>query len=256
MPPSVCPERLQKLIDRLNRESSPEAREETRVLRLILQAIRDKRQNNKGPETYVVNLPSKITINLTNYESDIRSELAEALADIEPPERIERVRECVVGLPVRKGGTGTQCNRLFWAGRAKTLACDKHVDLWRQREYRRREKISKTKAATKRRKELATNTFDQMNRTEQSVIRAIMLQRARQFSTIDQESWMDFYHDDLLPRSTWIVRNVTHSMFKNGFLTYYESADKKDRRGFSPFDRYYPTPKLDELWEEMTARAL
>src|SRR5689334_23823408 len=103
MPPTPCPERLRKLIARLNKESNPEARDEARVLRLILSAIQNKRQNNKGPDTYVVNLPSTIKLNLTDYSSDIRNELADALADIDPPGLIERIRECVV------------CKCLLWA---------------------------------------------------------------------------------------------------------------------------------------------
>lgn len=254
MPPSPCPERLRKLIARLNKESSPEVREELRILRLILEAIREKRQNNKGPDDYVVNLPSTITINLTDYSFRIRSELASALADIDPPERIERVRECVVWLPVRKGGTATQCNRLFWAGRANILACDKHVDLWRRREHRRREKIRKTKAETKRLKEVATNTLDGMTTTAQSVIRAVMGAERRLFWEIDGECWYEFYNDDRVPRSSEIIRNVTHRLHKDGYLEYHESADRRDRRGFSKSDRYYPTQKLIDLWNDKHAR--
>jgi hypothetical protein len=240
MPPTPCPERLGKLIARVNRQSS----DESHVLRQILTAIQNKRQNNKGPDTYVVNLPSTITINLTNYESHIRNELADALADIDPPDLIERIRECPV----------EHCNTLFWAGREDKVACDRHVDLWRKRKNRRETKERKTAAATKRRKQEAANTFDQMNRTAQSIIRAVMLAGARKFSTIDGYSWHDFYDDDLLPRSTWVVRNVTHSLYKDGYLTYHESAERRDRRGFSNDDRYYPTPKLTELWNDKTAR--
>lgn len=237
MPPTPCPERLRRLIDRLNKESGDEAR----VLRLILAAIQNKRQNNKGPDTYVVNLPSTITIDLTDYSFHIRNELADALADIDPPELIERIRECVV------------CKCLLWAGRADKVACDKHVDRWRKREHRRDIKQRKAVAATKRRKQKATETFDQMNRTAQSIIRAIM-SGARKFTSIDGYSWHDFYDDDLLPRSTLVVRRVTHKLYKDGFLTYHESADRRDRYGFSPNDYYYPTPKLTELWNDKTLR--
>lgn len=167
MPPTPCPERLRKLIARLNKESNPEARDEARVLRLILSAIQNKRQNDKGPDTYVVNLPSTIKLNLTDYTSDIRNELADALADIDPPSLVERIRECVV------------CKCLLWAGRADKVACDKHVGLWRKRQNRRDLKQRKTVAATKGRKQKATETFDQMNRTAQAVIRVIMLRSAR-----------------------------------------------------------------------------
>src|SRR5688572_13601495 len=115
MPPTPCPERLRKLIERLNRESGDEAR----VLRLILSEV-EKRRQGKGQETYVVNLQSKITISLTDYSFHIRNDLADALADIDPPELIERIRYCPV------------CNCLFWAGKANKKACDKHGDRVRQ----------------------------------------------------------------------------------------------------------------------------
>jgi hypothetical protein len=240
MPPTPCPERLRKLIDRVNKEAGDEAH----VLRKILSEIQKKRQNSKGQDTYVATLPSKITINLIDFSSDIRNELASALADIDPPDLIDRIRECPV----------SHCGDLFWAGRAGKKACDKHVDLWRKRENRKDIKQRKSAAATKRRKQDATNTFDEMNRTAQSVIRAIMVSAARQFSTIDNESWHDFYNDDLLPRSTLIVRRVTHRLYKDGYLDFHESADRRNRYGFSPNDRYYPTQKLIDLWNDKTAR--
>jgi hypothetical protein len=241
MPPTPCPERLGKLIARVNRQSS----DESHVLRQILTAIQNKRQNNKGPDTYVVNLPSTITINLTNYESHIRNELADALADIDPPDLIERIRECPV----------EHCNSLFWAGRDDKVACDTHVARWRQKEYRRNKKIRDATTATKRRKAQAINTFDGMSRTAQAVIRAIIgAERPRSFGRIDSESADDLRDtDDVIP-STWVVRNVTHSLYKDGYLDFYESADRRDRRGFSPNDRYYPTQKLIDLWNDKTAR--
>lgn len=236
MPPAPCSEPLRKLLDRVNRESGDEAH----VLRKILSAIQSKRLNNRGPETYAVALPSIITIDLTDYSFSIRNELASALADIDPPERIDRIRECVVA----------NCNRLFWAGRADKVACDKHVVRWRKRQNRIDLKQRKDTAATKRKKQEATKTLDQMNRTAMSVMRAIMVSGARKFSTIDFQSWHDFYNDDLLPRSTLVVRRVTHKLHKDGFLTYHESADRRDRYGFSPNDYYYPTQKLIDLWND------
>lgn len=234
MPPTRCPERLRKLIDRLNRESGDEAH----VLRKILSAIQNKRQNNKGPEAYVVNLDSKITISLTDYSFHIRNDLADALADIDPPELIERIRYCPV------------CNCLFWAGTSRKKACDKHGDRVRKANNRREINQRKKAAATKSKKQEATKTLDQMNRTALSVIRAVMVSKARKFSTIDVESWHDFYNDDLLPRSTLVVRRVTHRLHKDGYLDFYESADRRNRYGFSPNDRYSPTQKLIDLWND------
>ena len=38
--------------------------------------------------------------------------------------------------------------------------------------------------------------------------------------------------------------------YKDGYLDYHESADSRDRRGFSRYDRYTPTQKLIDLWNE------
>lgn len=233
MPPTPCPERLRKLIERLNKESGDEAR----VLRLILSEV-EKRRQGKGQDTYVVNLPSTITLSLTDYSFHIRNDLADALADIDPPELIQRIRYCPV------------CNDLFWAGTSRKKACDKHGDRVRKANNRRDINQRKKAAATKSKKQEATKTLAGMNRTAQSVIRAVMVAKARKFGTIDVESWHDFYDDDLLPRSTLVVRRVTHKLHKDGYLDYFESAERRDKYGFSTEDRYYPTQKLINLWNE------
>ena len=227
---------MRKLIDRLNRESSDEAH----VLRKILSAIQNKRQNNKGPETYVVNLDSKITISLTDYSFHIRNDLATALAEIDPPELIERIRECPVA----------HCGHLFWAGRKDKKACDKHGDRVRKATNRRDTKERKRAAATKRRQREATKIFNEMNRTAQSVIRAIMVSGAETFGSIDVVSWHEFFNDGRVPRSTRVVRLTTHKLFKDGYLEFHESAERRNRFGFSADDRYYPTQKLIDLWND------
>src|SRR5205085_8858866 len=83
-----------------------------------------------------------------------------------------------------------------------------------------------------------------------SVIRAIMVSGARKFSTIDGTSWHEFFDDGRVPRSTRIVRLTTHKLFKDGYLEYYESAERRDRYGFSNDDRYYPTKKIKDLWAD------
>jgi hypothetical protein len=198
----------------------------------------EKRRQGKGQETYVVNLRSKITISLTDYSFHIRNDLADALADIDPPELIERIRYCPV------------CNCLFWAGTSRKKACDKHGDRVRKANNRRDINQRKKAAATKSKKEEATKTLDQMNRTALSVIRVVMVSKARKFNTIDAESWHDFYNDGLLPRSTLVVRRVTHKLHKDGYLTYHESAERRNRYGFSNDDYYYPTQKLIDLWND------
>src|SRR5687767_15348250 len=67
-------------------------------------------------------------------------------------------------------------------------------------------------------------------------------------------SWHDFDDDDLLPRSTLVVRRVTHKLYKDGYLEYHESAERRDRRGFSSFDRYTPT-RSEEHTSELQSLA-
>jgi hypothetical protein len=235
MPPTHCPERLRKLIERLNRQGGDEAR----VFKEILHTIQKLRQNKTGQETYAVKLQSTITINLVDYTSHIRNDLADALGDIDPPELIERIRECPVA----------HCGHLFWAGREDKKACDKHGDRVRKTNNRQDINQRKSAAAAKSRKQDAAKTLDQMNRTALSVIRAIMESGAREFGVIDATSWHEFFDDGRVPRSTLIVRRTTHKLFKDGYLEFHESAERRDRYGFSKWDRYYPTQKLIDLWK-------
>jgi hypothetical protein len=208
------------------------------VFREVLRAIHGYRQNKKGQDTYVANLPSTITISLADYSSHIRNDLASALADIDPPDLIERIRECPV----------LHCQRLFWAGRDDKKACDKHVGLWRKRENRKEIKKRESAADAKRRNADATKTLEGMTRTARSVIRAIMDKSASDFYAIDGESWHEFFDDGRVPRSKRVIRLVTHKLYKDGYLEYHESAERRDRYGFSDNDRYYPTQKLIDLW--------
>lgn len=227
---------MRKLIDRLNKQGGDEAH----VFREILRTIQKRRQNKTDQETYAVKLQSTITINLIDYTSHIRNDLAEALEEIDPPELIERIHECPVA----------HCGHLFWAGTSRKKACNKHGDRVRKANNRRDINQRKKAAAAKSKKEEATKTFDGMNRTQQSVIRAIMVSGAREFGEIDGTSWHEFFDDGRVPRSTLVVRRVTHKLHKDGFLTYHESADRRNRYGFSPNDYYYPTQKLIDLWND------
>jgi hypothetical protein len=163
MPVTPCPARLQRYIKRLNQESGVEAQE----LKAFLQAVRNKQ------DPYIVKRPSTITIDLTNFTVHIRHPLSDALSAIDPPELAERILECPV------------CHDLYWAGREDKPACDKHVNQWRQREYRKEKKKREGAAAAKRRRDKATETLLAMNTTAQSVIRAIMDKGARDFHEID-----------------------------------------------------------------------
>lgn len=217
------------MIERVNREGGDEAH----VLRKILSEIQKRRQG-KGQETYVVKLQSTITINLTNYTSHIRNELADALADIEPPDLIERIKEC----------PEPHCLSFFWAGRDDKKACDKHVGRLRKRNNRREIKKRENTAAVELRKAEAEKTLAAMSMTAQSVIRVIMARKVRSFGRIDVESSHELYDSGEVIRSTKIVRQVTHKLMKDGYLEYRESADHPRE------DRYIPTQKLIDLWND------
>lgn len=234
VPLASCPERLRKHIKRLNQESGVAAQH----LRLILQATQNARQNSKAPDPYVVKLQSTVTVDLADFSFHIRNDLTDALSAIDPPELIERIRECPV------------CHDLYWAGRKDKAACDKHVDRWRKRENRRAITKREIAAATEQRKQEARKTLAAMKTTARSVIRAIMVSDACSFGSIDVACWHQFYDDGRVPRSTCVVRNVTHRLYKDGYLNYAESAERRDRRGFSIEDRYTPTPKLIDLWSD------
>lgn len=234
VPLAPCPERLRRYIKRLNQESGVHAQH----LRLILRAIQNNRQNNKNPEPYVVTLPSTVTIDLKDFSYRIRNDLTDVLRAIDPPELIERIRECPV------------CHDLYWAGREDKKTCDKHGERWRKRQNRQDIERREIAAAAEQRKQEARETLAAMTTTARSVIRAIMVKDAREFWEIHSACWDQFYYDDRIPRSGWIYRNATHRLFKDGYLNYAESAERRDKRGFSKEDRYTATRKLIELWND------
>lgn len=234
MPPVLCPERLRKFIERVNREGGDEAH----VFREILRTIQRRRQNKTGQETYVAKLHSTITVNLTDYSSHIRNELADALAEIDPPNLIERIRECPVA----------HCGHLFWAGRDDKKACNNHGGRVRKANNRRDIKQRKSVAAAKRRTEAARTTLGEMSPTAVLVIRAMMTkERSRLFWEIDW--WAAYFCRDLgeTIRSTRVVRLTINKLVKDGYLEYSESANPEE-------DRYDPTQKLMDLWNDSRLR--
>ena len=246
MPPKACPLYMRRLIDRLNQlpPSDPNP------LKQLMKALQVRGQG-KGTDTVTVKALSEVTINLVNSRVNVRSELELGLQEIDLSDLLNLIGEC----------PEPTCGRLFWRGRADKPACDKHIGLLRQRRNRRDKKAREAEARrvtteaeregiAKRKKREATQTFDAMNRTAQAVIRAVMVSKVHKFTLIDGAAWHDFYDDDLLPRSTLVVRRVTHKLHKDGFLDYFESAERRDKNGFSPDDRYYPTQKLIDLWND------
>lgn len=242
MPPKACPPYMRRLLKRLN-ELQPS---EPNPLKQLLKAIQENRQG-KGGDTVTVKSPSEVTVNLVNLRVTVRSDLELALQDVDNdlPNLVNLIREC----------PESTCGQLFWAGRSDKKACDKHIGVLRKRRNRRdiknREKQKKAdaKADAKRveaesRRQKATKTFNEMTPTARSVIHVIMAKKARSFGTIDVESSHRLWDIGDRSRSTKVVRNVTHSLYKDGYLEWYESADHQRE------DRYYPTQKLRDLWTE------
>jgi hypothetical protein len=232
MPPTRCPARLRRLIAQANEKSNVQSH----PLRLILRALHAWRQN-KGPETLPLELPSQVTINLTDYSVTVRNELDLALKEVYPPSKIDLIRVCRI------------CNDLFWAGRADKVVCDKHVELWRKRENRRKEKKRETEAkqvqASKQKQEEAKKTLSEMSRTAISVIRAVMRSPyPRLFEYIDHLSSAELRNSDELVRSTKVVRQTMNKLVRDGYLEYSESAERRN-------DRYDPTQKLRDLWADL-----
>ncbi len=129
MPPKLCPPRLRRLIAEANEKPI----DTTHPLRLILRALKDKSQN-KGPDTLPLPSMSLVTINLTDYSVTVRNELALALKEIYPPNRINLIREC------------RKCSLLFWAGRVDKVVCDKHTEQWRKSKQRIKQKAEQAQA--------------------------------------------------------------------------------------------------------------
>lgn len=227
MPPTPCPARLKRLIARANESDKPHA------LRLILRALRDKQQN-KGPDTFAVESPSRVTIDLTNYSTTVRTELADALAEIDPPDKIHLIRECRI------------CALVFWAGRDDKQACDKHAEQWRKSEQRRRkreEQAQEEKEAAERkiRKELRG-----MSRTTVALLNAIVFANQRVFYKIDYEAWVELDENPSVLRAPnrRIVRRTLTMLVDRGYLRHEPQDDPLE-------DYYLPQRKLLNHWAEI-----
>jgi hypothetical protein len=229
MPPKLCPPRLKKLIRRVNAGSTDEAH----ALRQILRAFHD-RQQNKGSETFAVKSQSEITINLTNCKVSVRDELALALAEINSPSMVGRIRECA----------HPECSHLFWAGKAGKEACDRHAEQWRKRRQRRNEKKKRAEINLEREEAQLRKTINGLSRTAVAVIRVIMADRRRLFESID--GWaLSYLRGSVIKVPTrYIVRQSLTKLVKDGYLTYRPDVNPEE-------DQYEPTEKLRTLWSTM-----
>jgi hypothetical protein len=227
MPPTPCPRRLQKLIDRVNKQSTSESH----ALRQILRAVQDRRKN-KGPDTYAVNLDSTVTINLIDYSFSVRNELALALSEIDPPDKIDLIRECRV------------CNDLFWAGRDDKVVCDRHAEQWRKKNQRDRQKKDQARAKKEVEESKITKELEGMSRTAVALLNAIVFAKQRVFYKIDYEAWVELDENPLVRRvpNRRIVRQTLTMLVNRGYLTHEPQDDPLD-------DYYLPRKKLLDRWK-------
>lgn len=230
MPPKRCPVRLQRLIDRANESSKPHA------LTLILRAIQDRRQN-KGPETVVVESMSQVTVNLTDYSVTVRNELDLALAEIDPPDKIDLIRECRV------------CGHLFWAGRVDKVVCNKHAEQWRKSKQRSKKKADEAKAEKEATERKIKKELEGMSNTAVAVLNAIVFAGERVFYKIDFKAWEELDENPSVRRvpNRRIVRRTLTMLVDRGYLTHEEQGDPLD-------DYYLPRKKLLDYWDEVRDR--
>jgi hypothetical protein len=222
MPPKSCPKRLERLI-----ATDPA------VLRPILRALQDRRQK-KGPETFAVESPSRVTINLDNYSVTVRSELALALAEIDSPDIVELIRECAV------------CQVIFWAGRIDKHACDKHVGQRRKGKQRQKEKVEQTKtgeqAAELKHAHLKEEAVKRLSPTAVALLNSIVIHGNRIFWKIDNQAYEELKQiPGFRVPQRYIIRRTLTMLVDRGYLRHDERAESHE-------DRYEPRQKLIDLW--------
>lgn len=103
----------------------------------------------------------------SGFPVTVCNELALALAEIDPPERVDLLLEC------------PECSRVFWAGRDDKKACDKHAGTIRKRKQRRNEKAEQIKAgkqaAEHKRVPLKEETVKRFSRRAVALLDAIVI---------------------------------------------------------------------------------
>jgi hypothetical protein len=222
MPPTRCPRRLQRLIDRANKQSTSESD----ALREILRAVQRKRQN-KGPDTHAVDLVSTVTINLIDYRITTRNELASALKEIDPPDKIHLIRECQV------------CSHLFWAGRVDKVVCDKHAESWRKNKQRGSQRADQARATKEAAERKIKDELKGMSRTAVALLNAIVIGRQYIFHAIDNEAYIYLKQSPLVRRvpNDRIVRRTLKMLVDREYLSHEPRGNPKE-------DRYFASKKL------------
>lgn len=231
MPLKACPHHVRRLINRLNEQQSGQPN----PLKQILKAVRDKEQG-KSPDTVPVKTLSEITINLIDFRIRVRTELELALLEIDLPNIVDLIRECPV----------ESCGRLFWAGRNDKVACDDHVELWRRRKNRQKEKeerLNDGKQATEHKHaQLKEEAVKRLSRTAVALLNSIVIHGNRIFWMIDNQAYDELKQ---IPRfrvpQRYVIRRTLTMLVDRGYLRYLERAERHE-------DRYEPRQKLIDLW--------
>jgi len=204
------------------------------MLRSILRALRH-RQLNIGADTFAVESPSSVTINLVDYTVTVRSELAIALREIEPSS-LDLIRDCL------------KCRRLFWAGRIDKKVCDKDAGNWRKAKQRRRQRAegrqAEQDAAERQHAQVKAEAAKRLSRTAVAVLNAIVIEGKRIFLEIDVAAWRELKANPLVqrPPNPHIVRRTLTMLVRRGYLRHIERAGQPRK------DRYEPRQKLINLW--------
>jgi hypothetical protein len=229
MPPKPCPPRLRRFINHVNEQPlNP-----PHVLRQILHAIQDRKQN-KGPDTLPVESLSIVTVNLTNYSIEVRNDLANALKEIDPPTRIDLIRECSV------------CSLLFWAGRDDKKACDKHAGYLRKKRQRQTKKEQTDKQKLERKDAQRKKPLKALSHTAVAVLNSIVIHGNRLYHDIDDAAALELKQNPAVQRvaNRRIVRQVLTMLVDREYLTH--SLGKN-----ANYDIYEPAQQLAKDWTEL-----
>jgi hypothetical protein len=202
-------------------------------LRQILRALQERREN-KGADTVALSSMSRVTINLTDYSINVHSELASALKEINPPDKIHLIRECQT------------CPRLFWAGRVDKVACDKHAGKLRKSKQRKKEKEDRAKAEKEASDRKIRNQLKRMSRTAVALLNAIVFKGERVYWKIDTAAYWELKDNNLVLRAPnyRIVRQTLTMLVDRGYLRHEPQGDPAE-------DYYLPQRKLLNHWSEI-----
>jgi len=214
--PTPCPSRLKELIALANLEPDSEA---LTHLRAIAQAFRAKRQKKtKASASVQIELKQTIKVLLADGTVETsRDELELVLAQIEPPSKIDLIREC------------PKCREIFWAVRADKEACDRHTAAWSKQEWRRKTKEKEAKRAKERerRAKSPSRTDKPLSLTSKIILEAIANQN-HLFSSIDYYCFWELNRSRRYGGNTYRTATVTRCLELLVDSEYIHRAERED----------------------------